>query len=113
MDTQLEPPFEGRKLYEVTITESIFVLAADDDEAGDIARRQANSGGDIDWNDADYDIGEAAYVPTAWADSIPFGFRRGEKYRTCGDVFTAWQEYEQHKPATQQELERVGQQRLV
>lgn len=45
----LETPFDGKRLFEVEIQSTIYVLAADDSEAEDIAKEQASCGGDIEW----------------------------------------------------------------
>ena|SRR5688572_33156396 len=109
----LEAPFEGKRLYEVQIEQTIIVLASDEGEADEIAREQASCGGNIDWNDANYDTCELAHVPADWQKAIPFGMPHGMRDRTCQQIFDAWKEYETARPPTAAELEAMGQQRLI
>lgn len=78
MNESPEHPFGGRKLFAVEITEEIYVLAFDEEEATEISQEQAACGGDIDWNDANYMADEAARIAKPWANAIPFGTEGNE-----------------------------------
>lgn len=109
-----EAPFDGKRLFGVEIEESIYVLAADESEAKEIAQEQASCGGDIDWGDADYSVQECdGRIAADWAEAVPHGIPLGMKHQTCQQILNAWAEYEAAKPPTQAELEGIGQQRLI
>lgn len=112
MSAEFEQPFSGRKLYEVEIKQTVVVLAVDEKEAEEIAKREASCGGDIDWNDAVYSAYRPKHFPADWLKSQPFG-DDNPKYQTCEQIIAAWEEYERTRPLTKAELESAGQQRLV
>lgn len=112
MSEQLEHPFQGRKLFNVEIQREIVVLAADESEAIEIAKRQSGCGGGIEWNDADYSALETEWLPKGWTGAIPFG-AGNDKELTCGEIIDAVEDYERSLSPTKAELESMGQQRLV
>jgi len=105
-----EQPFEGKRLFEVEISQTIFVLAQDESEAKEIAAEQASCGGNLEWTDAQCFAHKATGLPKDWRDAIPFGANNDE---TCEQVAEAWEEYERARPMTQAELEAAGQMRLA
>lgn len=104
----MSEPFEGKKLFIVSVEQSIMVLASDEKEAEQVAKDEAGCGGGIEWNDAMYSAYEGLLY--GWGKSLPFGEHPD---LTCAEIREAWNEYERTRPRTRAELEAAGQVPLI
>jgi hypothetical protein len=104
---QGDKPLDGKKLFEVEIQKSIYVLAADEDDAVEIAKSETHR---MDWYDVDFDAQESSYVVGEWSKAEPYGSKLG---LTCEQIMSQLQEYEKNRPPTKAELEAMGQVPLI
>ena len=100
-------------MYRVAVEHSLVVLAESCEQAEEVARDSAVEwAADIGLNGERYSAYQVNAVSRDWRNSIPYGDGNPNDL-TCEEILAAIRDYEAARPATQEELEAAGQQRLT
>lgn len=104
---------EPKRLYEVEITATLYVVARTERGAERVAAEALENGKVEDLAmtaciEASV-VNEVRHISGSWEDAYPFGGNE----KTCTQWVEDWDEYERTRPRTAAELEAAGQQRLI